>query len=160
MDRVVCDVRASLVQFPGGSVLVLARPVPVVAEHPVLRPFLVNSVDYLFFSHEGGIRKPVGFEDTAAVGRVAAETALALLGEGDPSFVVDCVLDAGGGDVGEDLSAEGIVPAVDSVDSFPVVEGVVEDLSVDLIVGAIDDEDLVEGGVVGEVVDGRVDSQT
>lgn len=90
---------------------------------------------------------------------VTAEAALAFLWEGYPSLVVDSVVDAGSRGVGNDGSTEVIIASIDSIDSFPVVDGVVEELSIDFIVGAIDDEYLIKSHMVGEVIDRRVDGE-
>mgnify|MGYP006933541889 CR=1 FL=1 len=61
--------------------------------------------------------------------------------------------------VGEDGAAEEVVAAVGAVDSFAVVGGVVDELSVDSEGGFVLDEGLVEVDLVGVVVDGGLDGQ-
>jgi hypothetical protein len=87
---------------------------------------------------------------------VAAEAAGGSGGVDDPPFVVGGDLLAGGGHVGEDRAAEEVVASVGAVNSFPIVGGIVEGLSIDFVDGFVADPGLIEADAIGVAVDGRV----
>jgi hypothetical protein len=74
------------------------------------------------------------------------------LWKGDPPFVIDSVLNAGCIGIGNDGSAEVVIPSVHSINSFPIFYGIIEKEPIDFIVSLVDGVGLVEGNVEGKVV--------
>jgi hypothetical protein len=65
-------------------------------------------------------------------------------------------MNARGWDVRQNCTAEVVIPSVGSIDSFSVVDGIIELLSVHLVLGIVDDKGVIEGDVVREVVNGWI----
>ena len=84
---------------------------------------------------------------------VAAEATYFFLREGKPSLIIDCIVDARCGDVRDDTATEAVISAIGSINSFPVILGIIEFLPIDLKLGAIDDKGVIEGNIVRVVVE-------
>lgn len=102
MSGVVSDVASSFIEPSGSSILIFRDPEPVVSNHTIFRPLFVHSINYLFLPFILCTVEPVRPKDPTAMGTIAAETALAFLREGNPTLVVNCVLDARSRNIRED----------------------------------------------------------
>ena len=68
---------------------------------------------------------PVWSKNAASSLSKAAHAAFFFIWEDLPSFIIDCHRNTGSVNVGEDRSAEEVVPSIIPIDSFPFVQGVV-----------------------------------
>ncbi len=87
---------------------------------------------------------------------VTAETTLRFLRKNEPSFIIDYIVNTRSRHVGKDRSAKAFIPSIDSIYSFSVIDWIVELLSIDFIIGAVDYKDIIKSDVVREVVDGWI----
>ena len=157
MSRIVSYV-SGFVEHSGSVVLIFRGPEIIVANIAIFGPFVIDSIQYFILSFVLGALQPVRWENAAAMSAVAAEAADWFLGEGDPSFVINSVLDAGRVGVGDDGSTKFVVSSIGPIDSFSVLDRIVEHQSVYFITGLVDNVGLIEGDAVGEVVSWRINS--
>jgi hypothetical protein len=83
---------------------------------------------------------------------IAAEAALILIWENNPPSIGYSDVLAGCAYIGHDGSTDAVIPSIDVVDPFFVVDRVVKLLPLDCIVGTVDDIGLVEACIVRVVV--------
>ena len=89
-------------------------------------PLIIYSVNDLFRSQVLTPLHPVGLQYSTAVAGVTAEAAERLAGEYDPSLILGSDLLAGSGHVGKDSVTKNIIAAIDSIDPFMVVFGIIK----------------------------------
>ena len=154
VNRIVRYVLASLVQSSWSSIFVFRCPEVVVSEHSILRPFLIDCVNNLLLTLVLSILQPVGFQNTTAMSTITAEAAHSFLRKSKPSLAIDSIVDARGWDIRDNRSTKSIVSSISPVYSFTVVLWVVELLSINLVVGAINYKSIIKGSIVRVVVDG------
>ena len=99
--------------------------------------------------------QPIRCEDAAAVLASAAEAALRPRGEDDPSVALDSQGLAGSVDVGQDCAAKLIVDSVGEIDSFAVVERIIELLAHGVVLLLVADDAHIETDLVGVVENRR-----
>ena len=153
MSRIVSDMLSSLIQFSRSSALTFGGPEVVVSKHTILRPFFIDSVNNLLFSLVFSIPQPIWPENTTSMSTVTTKTANFLLRKSQPSFVIDCIVNARCGNIRDNSWAESVISSIGPIHSLPVVLRIVKLLPVDFVAGSIDNESIVEWWVVGEVVE-------
>ena len=83
---------------------------------------------------------------------ITTEATLRFLWVNEPSFVINGVMNARSGYVWQNSATKRIVFSIGSIDSFSVVDGVIELLTVHLVFGSTDYKSVVKGDLIGEVV--------
>jgi predicted hydrolase (HD superfamily) len=77
-----------------------------------------------------------------------------VLGKYNPSLVLDSVTLTGSGDIRKNGATEEVIAAVSAINSFAIVMGIVESLSIDSVSGLILDVALVKIDAEGVVIVG------
>lgn len=93
------------------------------------------------------------------MGAITTKTTTRFLREDNPSFWFGSDLLARGSDVRKDCSTEEIISSIGTIDSFLIIDGVIEELSIDIVSSLIFDPSLVEANSVGVVIEWRINAK-